>query len=99
LAGSAFHNILPIHYFGQFQVNVVRHIEHTLLSPSLSIRDIDRLVDEARQYLFFGVCVPPFWVRRAKREIGNSPVSLATVAGFPLGHSMTETKLDEIKRR
>jgi len=45
-----------------------------------------------------GVCVPPFWVKRAQREIGNDNIQLVTVAGFPLGYSMTETKLDEIKR-
>ena len=50
------------------------------------------------QFHFFGICVPPFWVKRAKREIGNRPIALVTVAGFPMGYSMTETKLDEISR-
>jgi deoxyribose-phosphate aldolase len=79
-------------------VNIAQHIEHTALSPTLTQSDIDKLVNEAKQYNFFGVCVPPFWVKRAKREIGNNSVQLVTVAGFPLGYSMTETKLDEIKR-
>lgn len=74
------------------------YIEHTNLSPTLTIKDIDKLVEEAKQYKFLGVCVPPFWVRRAFREIGDSGVKLVTVAGFPLGYNMTETKLDEIKR-
>lgn len=73
-------------------------IEHTNLSPSVTISDIDRLVAEAVEHRFFGVCVPPFWVKRASREIGKEKISLITVAGFPLGHNMTETKLDEIKR-
>lgn len=73
------------------------YIEHTALSPTLIITDIDQLVDEARQHNLFGVCVPPFWVKRAKREIGSSPIHLITVAGFPLGYNMTETKIDEIK--
>ncbi len=75
-----------------------RSIEHTALSPTLTIGDIDRLVAEAKHYNFLGVCVPPFWVLRAKREIGKDPVTLVTVAGFPLGANMTETKLDEIRR-
>jgi deoxyribose-phosphate aldolase len=79
-------------------VNVATRIEHTNLSPTLTIKDIDRLVEEARQYGFFGICVPPFWVKRAQREIGKSGIALVTVAGFPLGYNMTETKLDEIKR-
>ncbi len=76
---------------------LARYIEHTNLSPTLIIKDIDKLVAEAKQYQFLGVCVPPFWVKRAKREIGDSKILLITVAGFPLGYSMTETKLEEIK--
>lgn len=79
-------------------MNVAAYIEHTKLHPTLTIGDIDRLVSEAKQFQFFGVCVPPFWVKRAKREIGQDKIALITVAGFPLGYNMTETKLDEIKR-
>jgi deoxyribose-phosphate aldolase len=79
-------------------MNLAQYIGHTNLSPTLVIRDIDQLVDEARQFNFFGVCVPPFWVKRAQREIGTANIALVTVAGFPLGYNMTETKLDEIKR-
>src|SRR6478736_3104389 len=79
-------------------MDIASYIEHTNLSPTLTIRDIDQLVVEATQFNFLGVCVPPFWVKRAKREIGKNKILLVTVAGFPLGYSMTETKLDEIKR-
>lgn len=79
-------------------MNLAQYIEHTNLSPTLTIHDIDQLVDEAHQYQFFGICVPPFWVKRAQREIGKNKIVLVTVAGFPLGYNMTETKLDEIKR-
>jgi deoxyribose-phosphate aldolase len=73
-------------------------IEHTNLSPTLTISDIDKLVEEAVRHRFHGICVPPFWVQRAKREIAGRNVALVTVAGFPLGYSMTETKLEEIQR-
>ena len=79
-------------------MDIASYIEHTNLNPTLTIKDIDQLVDEAKQFHFLGVCVPPFWVKRAKREIANDKVLLVTVAGFPFGYSMTETKLDEIKR-
>jgi len=79
-------------------MNIASYIEHTNLSPVLTIQAIDRLVDEAREFGFLGVCVPPFWVKRAQREIGKDKILLVTVAGFPLGYNMTETKLDEIKR-
>jgi deoxyribose-phosphate aldolase len=73
-------------------------IEHTNLNPQLQIGDIDRLVEEAISFRFAGVCVPPFWVRRAFRERSNHSLRLVTVAGFPFGYQMTETKLDEIRR-
>lgn len=78
-------------------MNLASYIEHTNLSPTLTIRDIDKLVEEAKQFGFLGICVPPFWVKRAQREIGKEKIILVTVAGFPLGYNMTETKLDEIK--
>ena len=79
-------------------MNIASYIEHTNLSPTLTISDIDKIVEEANEFGFLGVCVPPFWVKRAQREIGNRKIILVTVAGFPLGYNMTETKLDEIKR-
>lgn len=79
-------------------MDVAHYIELTCLSPTITIREIDLSVEEAKRYHFFGICVPPFWVKRARREIGNSPLALVTVSGFPLGYNMTETKLDEIKR-
>jgi deoxyribose-phosphate aldolase len=79
-------------------MNLAPYLEYTNLSPTLTIQDIDLLVEEAKQFTLLGICVPPFWVKRAKREIGQEPVKLVTVAGFPLGYNMTETKLDEISR-
>jgi len=79
-------------------MDIASYIEHTNLNPTLTIKDIDQLVVEANQFHFLGICVPPFWVKRAKREIGTNEILLVTVVGFPFGYSMTETKLDEIKR-
>jgi deoxyribose-phosphate aldolase len=97
LVRSPIHNNLQA-VNSSFDLNFARYIEHTNLSPVLTIRDIDILVEEAKQFNFLGVCVPPFWVRRAKREIGKASIKLISVAGFPFGYNMTETKLDEIKR-
>lgn len=74
-----------------------RFIEHTALKPTLTDKDIDQLVEEAVEYEFLGVCVPTFWVKRAKREVKSHGIQLVTVIGFPLGYQMTENKLDEIK--
>ncbi|MTI21650.1 deoxyribose-phosphate aldolase [Fulvivirga sp. RKSG066] len=77
--------------------NINRFIEHTNLKPTITGKDVDLLVKEAKTHNFLGVCVPPFWVKRASREIGEADIQLVTVAGFPLGYNMTETKVEEIK--
>ena len=74
-----------------------QYIEHTNLNPLLSSIDVEKLVDEALFYQFISVCVPPFWVKKAKRDIGISPVQVATVIGFPLGYQRTEAKIREIE--
>lgn len=78
-------------------VTINRYLEHTNLKPTVTDLEIDLLVKEAKDHQLFGVCVPPFWVKRAAREIGDSDIALVTVVGFPLGYQMTEAKLEETK--
>ncbi|MEL7004253.1 MAG: deoxyribose-phosphate aldolase [Bacteroidota bacterium] len=77
--------------------NINRFIEHTNLKPTVTSKDIDVLIQEAVQYSFVGVCVPPFWVKKTKRDIQENDIQLVTVIGFPLGYNMTETKLQEME--
>ena len=79
-------------------MDINRYIEHTALKPTLTAADIDQLVAEAKTHAFVGVCVPPFWVKKASREIGDADIQLVTVIGFPLGYQMTEAKLLEIDK-
>lgn len=72
-------------------------IEQTNLKPDLIDQDIYDLVNAAKEYNFYGICVPPFWVKKASRELSKTSIKLITVAGFPLGYNMTETKLEEMK--
>lgn len=75
--------------------HIERYIEHTLLKPYVIDSDIENLVNEAKIHGFVGICVPPFWVKKAKREIGDALIQLVTVIGFPLGYNMTDTKVFE----
>ncbi|GAB2621388.1 deoxyribose-phosphate aldolase [Belliella aquatica] len=75
--------------------HIERYIEQTILKPLTVDSDIENLVNEAKIHGFVGICVPPFWVKKAKREIGEAPIQLVTVIGFPLGYNMTETKVSE----
>jgi deoxyribose-phosphate aldolase len=70
-------------------------IDHTLLSAVSSEAEIIRICGEAKQYGFATVCVNPYWVSIASRELAGSKVGLTTVIGFPLGANRTEIKAAE----
>jgi deoxyribose-phosphate aldolase len=78
--------------------HIERYIEQTVLKAQTVDADIENLVNEAKQNGFVGICVPPFWVKKAKREIGDANIQLVTVVGFPLGYNLTETKLFETEQ-
>lgn len=75
--------------------NIQKFIEHTNLQPTITSSDIEKLLAEAQQNELFGICVPPFWVKKAKRDIGKSEIKLVTVIGFPLGYQMSQAKETE----
>ncbi len=79
-------------------MDINRYIEHTNLKPTITDKDVDQLVSEAIEHQFVGVCVPPFWVKRASRELADHDIQLVTVIGFPLGYQMTDSKLVEIEK-
>lgn len=78
--------------------SIASFIDHTLLKPVASKSDIDKLCDEARQYGFAAVCVPPYYVRRACEDLQGSKVKVATVIGFPLGYAKAEVKQVEVSQ-
>lgn len=74
-----------------------RMIDHTLLKPNATQEDVIQLIEEAKQYRFFSVCVNPFWVALAKERLTHTDVAVCTVIGFPLGANTTEVKAYETK--
>lgn len=77
--------------------DIYRYLEYTNLSATLTYGEVDQMILDARQYNFLGICVPPFWVKKVSRDLGDADVQVVTVIGFPLGYQMTETKLQEIE--
>lgn len=73
-----------------------KYIDHTLLKPTATLPEIEKLCLEAIQYGFFAVCIPPPFIRTAKEFLKESKVKVATVIGFPFGYSAIEAKLSEI---
>ena len=73
-------------------------IDHTLLKPTATERDILELCREADEHGFASVCVNPYWLPTADKTLGDSPVMLCTVVGFPLGANLTVIKAEEANR-
>jgi deoxyribose-phosphate aldolase len=73
-------------------------IDHTALSPTTTLSDIEQLCKEAALHGFASVCVPPYFVGAAVGFLKRKPVKISTVIGFPLGYNTTTTKVAEAKR-
>ena len=70
-------------------------IDHTLLKPEATARDIEKVCLEALQNGFASVCVNPCWVPLVAGQLTGFAVKVCTVIGFPLGANQTEAKLAE----
>lgn len=71
------------------------YIDHTNLKVISTLKDIEKLCDEATKYHFASVCVSPYYVKLAKNLLKDSTVSVCTVIGFPNGYNTKETKVFE----
>jgi deoxyribose-phosphate aldolase len=71
-------------------------IDHTILKPEATAEQVMQLCDEARNYGFAAVCIPPCFVHQAKERLGpGTLVKVATVVGFPLGYQHSKVKFLE----
>ncbi len=77
--------------------NIAKMIDHTLLKPDSTEADIIKLCEEAKEYGFATVCIQPYWVPVAKKELAGAVVGITTVIGFPLGATSTFTKVAETR--
>ena len=75
-----------------------KYIEHTLLKQDATRAEITKLLEEACQYSFLGVCVNPCNVSYAHqylKDTNRNDVKVVTVIGFPLGQATCESKVLE----
>lgn len=75
-----------------------KYIDHTLLKPQATQKQILKLCEEAKQYDFASVCVNPGWVKFCANELKDSDVMVCTVIGFPLGATTSESKAFETRQ-
>lgn len=75
-----------------------RYIEHTLLRQDATKDEVTRLLDEAVERSFLGVCINPCNVKFVRQYLNNTcknNVKVVTVIGFPLGQSSRGIKILE----
>ncbi len=80
------------------RLDLAKRIDHTLLRPTGTCAEVERLCEEALQYHFASVCIQPCWVKIAVRHLAGSDVAVGTVVGFPLGANMPAVKLYEAEQ-
>lgn len=73
------------------------YIEHTLLKPTASEKEIEKLIADAIEYKFLGICVNPNYVSFAKKLMGSSNVKLVTVVNFPLANNVIDSVLYQVE--
>ncbi|MDG0843974.1 deoxyribose-phosphate aldolase [Staphylococcus equorum] len=78
-------------------MNYAKYIDHTLLKPESTRAQIDKIIEEAREFNFKSVCLNPTHVKYAAEKLKDTEVLVCTVIGFPLGASTTETKMFEVE--
>ena len=75
---------------------ILKYVDHTLLSQTATLSEIKNLCDEGMKYNTASVCIPPSFVKEAKNYVGEK-LNICTVIGFPNGYSTTEVKCFEAK--
>lgn len=72
-------------------------LDHTLLSPTATQGEIEKVCREAIEYQFRGVCVNPIWVPFVYGLIKKTEIKTVSVCDFPLGSSFTEIRKEEAR--
>lgn len=73
---------------------ILSMVDHTELKQTAAFSDIKLLIDDAVKYNTASVCIPPCFVKAAKKyACGKIPV--CTVIGFPNGYNSTAVKVFE----
>ena len=73
-------------------MNLNEYIDSTNLSKVATADDIIELCEDAMEYHFPCVIVPPYYVKSASDYLKGSTTEVGTVIGFPNGYSTVETK-------
>lgn len=76
---------------------IIRKVDHTILSQTATWEDIKKICDDAIKYNAASVCIPPCYVKDAKEYVVDG-TKICTVIGFPNGYNTTKVKVFETEQ-
>ncbi len=77
---------------------LAKMIDHSLLHPTMTDKELEEGCDLAKYYDVASVCVKPYYVKQAKDLLKDSDVLVGTVIGFPHGNSSINIKVKETEQ-
>lgn len=78
--------------------SIASYIDHTLLKPEATKKDIRVLCEEAVAHQFYAVCVNSAMLSTCREILKNTKIKIASVVGFPLGACEASVKSYETTR-
>jgi deoxyribose-phosphate aldolase len=75
--------------------DIAKMIDHALLSPALTARQLEQGIQVALQYDVASVCIMPFYLKRCAQLLAGSDVKTSATIGFPHGAHSTYVKVAE----
>ncbi|MDO4344597.1 MAG: deoxyribose-phosphate aldolase [Eubacteriales bacterium] len=76
---------------------MLTYVDHTQLKAFAVWEDIQKLCEEAIEFHTASVCIPPCYIKRVHDTYGDK-INICTVVGFPLGYSVTQAKIAEVRQ-
>ena len=78
--------------------DIAKMIDHSLLNPTLTDRELEESCRVAIQYDVATVCIMPFALKRSVEVLAGSAVKPGTTVGFPHGGHTTSVKVAEARQ-
>jgi deoxyribose-phosphate aldolase len=78
--------------------DIAKMIDHSLLTPTLTQRQLEEGVQLALDYDVASVCILPYYLKRCAEMLAGSTVMASTTIGFPHGGHTTAIKRAEAEQ-
>ena len=78
--------------------DLAKMIDHSLLNPTMTDKDLDEGIDIALKYDTASVCIKPYALKHCAQRLKGSDVQPSTTIGFPHGGHLTNIKVAEAEQ-